>query len=189
VVAGDSMKRPQPRAPQPRAPRPGHPRSKPASRAPLRQTGALTIGGARYLLIRPETLAALQKSVESALGDRAADCLAAGGRAGGAKATVSLAGAGEERARRLVEMGGAIGWGQFALERFAADGLVVTVRRSPFAEAYGASPVPVCHLTRGVLESLATLTLGRPARVIETQCAATGAAHCRFEAHGESAPR
>ena len=30
--------------------------------------GALTIGGSRYLLIRPETLAALQKAVETAVG-------------------------------------------------------------------------------------------------------------------------
>jgi predicted hydrocarbon binding protein len=147
--------------------------------------GALTIGGARYVLIRPETLAALQKAVEAALGERAADCLVAGGREGGARATAGLAGTAEERVRRLVTMGGAIGWGRFALERFGADGFVVTVERSPFAEAYGASEVPVCHLTRGVLESLATRTLGRPARVIESQCAATGADHCRFEAHAE----
>ena len=32
--------------------------------------GALTINGARYLLIRPETLAALQKAVEVAAGPR-----------------------------------------------------------------------------------------------------------------------
>ena len=36
--------------------------------------GAVTLNGARYLLIRPETLAALQKAVESALGPRAAEC-------------------------------------------------------------------------------------------------------------------
>jgi predicted hydrocarbon binding protein len=29
------------------------------------------------------------------------------------------------------------------------------------------------------------MTLGRPARVVETACAATGAERCRFEAHGE----
>ncbi len=147
--------------------------------------GALTIGGSRYLLIRPETLAALQKAVEATVGRLAADCLAAGGRAGGARATASLPGTGEERVRRLVEMGGAIGWGQFTLERFTSDSLVVTVRRSPFAEAYGASATPVCHLTRGVLQSLATMTLGRPARMIEAECAATGADHCRFEARVE----
>ena len=61
----------------------------------------------------------------------------------------------------------------------------MTVRRSPFAEAYGAAASPVCHLTRGVLESLAILTLERPTHVVETQCAAAGAAHCRFEARVE----
>jgi len=144
--------------------------------------GALTLNGARYLLIRPETLAALQKAVEAALGPRAGECLAAGGRAGGARATAALSGTVEERARALAAIGGAIGWGQFTLERLAADGLVVTVRRSPFAEAYGPSAAPVCHLTRGVLESLARATLGRPARVTETECLAMGAAACRFEA-------
>ena len=144
--------------------------------------GALTIEGSRYLLIRPETLAALQKAVEATVGRQAADCLAAGGRVGGARATASLPGTGEERVRRLVEMGGAIGWGEFTLERFTNDSLIVTVRRSPFAEAYGASATPVCHLTRGVLQSLATMTLGRSARMIETECVAAGADRCRFEA-------
>jgi uncharacterized protein len=147
--------------------------------------GTLTIDGARFLLIRPETLAALQRAAEAALGRRAADCLAAGGRAGGARAAAGLSGTAEEKARRLVEMGRAIGWGHFVLERFDGDGFVVVVRDSPFAEAYGASAVPVCHLTRGVLESLAMLTLGRPARVVESQCAAAGAPHCRFEARAE----
>jgi predicted hydrocarbon binding protein len=160
-------------------------RSGPAARAPRLKSdgaGALSLGGVRYLLIRPATLAALQKSVERELGGRAADCLAAGGRDGGARATSRLAGTGRQRARRLTEMGGAIGWGTFRLERFDADGMVVTVRHSPFAEAYGVSAVPVCHLTRGVLESLANLTLGRQARVVESRCAAAGSDHCRFEA-------
>jgi hypothetical protein len=47
--------------------------------------GGLALGGARYLLIRPETLVALQKAVEAALGERAAACIAAGG-AGGRRA-------------------------------------------------------------------------------------------------------
>jgi predicted hydrocarbon binding protein len=143
--------------------------------------GALRIGGARYLLIRPETLVALQKAVEAALGPRAADCVAAGGRAGGARATAALTGTTEERARQLAAIGGAIGWGQFSIERLTADGLIVTVRASPFAEAYGPASAPVCHLTRGVLEALAAVALDRPARVVETACAAMGASHCRFE--------
>jgi predicted hydrocarbon binding protein len=45
--------------------------------------------------------------------------------------------------------------------------------------------VPVCHLTRGVLESLAKLTLDRSARVVESRCPVAGAEYRRFEAHSE----
>lgn len=144
--------------------------------------GRLSYRGARYLLIRPETLAALQQALEAAFGSAAADCFVAGGRAGGGKATASFTGAGRERAAALVAMGTRIGWGKFTLERFAPGELVVTVTGSPFAEAYGPARGPVCHLTRGVLEALASAVLsGRP-RVTETACLATGAAACRFEA-------
>jgi len=154
-----------------------------ALRVPLADdaAGALTIGGARYLLIRPETLAALQKAAESVLGARAAECLVAGGRAGGGRASAALTGSREERVRRLMENGGAIGWGAFTLERLTAEAMVVAVRRSPFAEAYGPSPTPVCHLIRGVLEALAAATLAGAPSVVETACAAVGADACRFE--------
>jgi predicted hydrocarbon binding protein len=144
--------------------------------------GRLTYRGSRYLLIRPETLAALQQALESTVGSAAADCFVAGGRAGGGKATASFAGAGRERAEALVAMGTRIGWGKFTLERFGPGELVVTVTGSPFAEAYGRARGPVCHLIRGVLEALASVVLtGRP-RVTEAVCAATGEAACRFEA-------
>jgi predicted hydrocarbon binding protein len=143
--------------------------------------GALSIGGARYLLVRPETLTALQKALEAALGWEAAEYLATGGRAGGARATASLPGDREARVQRLVEMGAVLGWGRFAVEALTADRLVVTVERSPFAEAYGPSATPVCHITRGVLESLAAATLGGTPRIVETACAAMGNPRCRFE--------
>lgn len=144
--------------------------------------GGLTFGGARYLLIRPETLVGIQKAVEQALGERAAACILAGGRAGGARAAASLDGSAEERVRRLLRIGGEIGWGEFTLERLTATELTVSVGRSPVAESYGPSAVPVCHLTRGVLESLASATFGRPATVVETACLAVGAPVCRFVA-------
>ena len=150
--------------------------------------GRLGHRGARFLLIRAETLIALQRALEAALGDGAAEVLAAGGRAGGAKATASLAGSVEERVRQLTAMGTKLGWGHFALETLGPDRFVITVRHSAFAEAYGHSPKPVCHLVRGVLESLAATVLARPSRVVESACAATGAPLCRFEASAESAP-
>jgi predicted hydrocarbon binding protein len=154
-----------------------------SARAALDDDGAgrLALGGARYLLVRPETLVGMQKAVEAALGPAAAECLAAGGRAGGAAATRALAGAAGERVARLIGTGATLGWGRFALERLTARDFVVTVTGSPFAEAYGAAAGPVCHLIRGVLESLAASVLERPARVRETACAAAGAACCRFE--------
>jgi len=154
-----------------------------ALRVPLADdaAGALTIDGARYLLIRPETLAALQKATEAVVGAFAGECLAVGGRAGGGRASAGLTGSREERVRRLMETGSAIGWGVFTLERLTADALTVSVRRSPFAEAYGPSAAPVCHLIRGVLEALAAATLSGMPFVAETACAAMGADVCRFE--------
>jgi len=143
--------------------------------------GGLTLGGARYLLIRPETLVAMQKAVQQAVGERAGACIVAGGRAGGARAAASLDGTAEERARRLLRVGGEIGWGEFTLERLTPTELAVAVRHSPIAEAYGPSASPVCHLIRGVLESLAAAVLGGSPTLIETACAATGAPICRFE--------
>ena len=144
--------------------------------------GELSYRGSRYLLVRPATLAALQKAVEAALGPGAAACLVAGGRAGGGSALASLGAPAEQAVERLLGMGGEIGWGTFALERLGPGELIVTVGNSPFAEAYGAAAGPVCHLTCGVLERLAELVLGGPAAVRETACAAAGAALCRFEA-------
>jgi len=160
-------------------------------RLPLADDGAgrLWLSGARYLLVRAETLAALQRAVEAVLGDGAAACLAAGGRAGGAAAARALAGSPRERVDRLLAMGAAIGWGQFVLERLTATELAVTVRHSPFAEAYGPAAGPVCHLTRGVLESLAAAVLARPRPVAETACAAAGAPACRFATvEGDAGP-
>jgi predicted hydrocarbon binding protein len=136
---------------------------------------------AGYILIRPETLIGLQKAVEAALGARAAECLAAGGRAGGARATAELEGGAEARARRLLAAGGEIGWGEFALERLTPTALVVSVAGSPFARAYGPAAAPVCHLTRGVLDTLAATVLERPEPMVETACAAMGHTRCRFE--------
>src|SRR5207247_2272241 len=121
-----------------------------------------------YVLIRPETLVALQKAVEAALGARAADCLVAGGLAGGAKATASLDLPKDERVRRLLEAGREIGWGDFALERLTPTELIVSVGDSPFARVYGRAGAPVCHLTRGVLQALASTVLEAPAAVEET---------------------
>jgi uncharacterized protein len=137
-----------------------------------------------YILVRPETLVGVQRAVEAGLGVAAAECLAAGGRAGGGRATTALAGDARARVDRLLAQGGEIGWGAFTLEELTPTSLAVTVTGSPFARAYGGATAPVCHLTRGVLEALAATVLARPAAMRETACAALGAARCRFETVG-----
>jgi predicted hydrocarbon binding protein len=146
------------------------------------QPGRLSYLGSRYLLIRPETIVAMQRAVEAALGDQAAECFAAGGRAGGGKAIADVTGEPAARIATLLATGSSIGWGRFALESFSPDRLVVVVHESPFAEAYGSAEAPVCHLTTGVLDSLARSVLGEGWVVRETECAAVDAPACRFEA-------
>jgi len=149
----------------------------------LRSDGAgrLTLGGARYLLVRPETLIGVQKAMERTLGPRANDCLVAGGHAGGARAAGALRGGVSARVRRLAAIGTRIGWGDFRIGRLNGTDFSIAVRRSPFADAYGPARRPVCHLLRGVLESVAAALAGCPRVVVETTCAATGARLCRFE--------
>jgi predicted hydrocarbon binding protein len=141
-----------------------------------------------YILIRPETLAGVQKAAEAALGPAAGECLAAGGRAGGGRATAALEGDAAARVTRLLAQGSALGWGTFALERLTPTALAVSVTGSPFARAYGGATAPVCHLTRGVLEALAATVLQRPRPVRETACAALGAPRCHFETLDDAMP-
>ncbi|MBI3030091.1 MAG: hypothetical protein HYY64_11305 [Candidatus Rokubacteria bacterium] len=150
--------------------------------------GRLLFKDVPYLLIRPETLVALQKAVEAELGERAGELLARGGHTGGALSTRRYREAfglgAEETARFIVRMGREIGWGDFRLERLdlSAREIVVTVGRSPFAEAYGPASRPICHLIRGVLAGLAEGSFGAPAQAREVECLATGARACRFHA-------
>lgn len=136
---------------------------------------------APYVRIRADTLVAIQKAMEPALGMRAAECLVAGVRVGEARHIGAPPGDARQHVERVLTAVTGQGWGEFALERFGANELVVAVRRSPFAEAYGHAAGPVCHLTRGLLEALAMAVFQRTARVRETACAAAGADACRFE--------
>ena len=152
------------------------------------EAGRLLFKDVPYLLIRPETLVAFQKALEAELGERAGELLARGGHTGSALSTRRYReafGLGtEETARFIVRMGREIGWGDFRLERLdvGAREIVVSVGRSPFAEAYGPASRPVCHLIRGVVAGLAEGSFGAPAQAREVECLAMGAKTCRFHA-------
>jgi predicted hydrocarbon binding protein len=83
----------------------------------------------------------------------------------------------------MMEMGPQMGWGRFVLERFdsAKKSLIVKVYCSPFAEGYGSSSKPVCHMTRGVLAGMVSLVFGKEVESKELSCLAKGDECCRFE--------
>ena len=141
----------------------------------------------RYLLVRPETLAAFQKAVEKEIGTKASNILYQSGFQGGTLSSKKYRDvfglSNEEIIRFMMEMGSQIGWGRFELEGFDASKeiLIVKVYHSPFAEAYGASSQPVCHMIRGVLGGVASSVFGKEIESKEISCLAKGDKYCRFE--------
>ncbi len=155
-------------------------------------TGSIHFNGVRYLIIRPETLCTLQRSVEEQLGDTAADIFFRSGMTGGRLSTMNtmqlFGHSKEEAVRYMCDMGGQIGWGKFILEEFnvASENISIRVLNSPFAEYYGESEKPVCHFIRGVVAGIAHGVFGQPAKVAETHCLAKKDKFCRFETAGRS---
>jgi predicted hydrocarbon binding protein len=151
------------------------------------EKGAFFYKDVRYLLIRPETLAAFQKAIEKELGPKSSRILFQSGFQGGSLSSKKYREVFRisdlEIVKFMVEMGPQIGWGRFQLEDFdtAKKRLVVRVDHSPFAEAYGPSPVPVCHLIRGVLSGTASVVFGKEVEGEESACIAKGDSFCRFE--------
>lgn len=149
-------------------------------------SGALLYKGVRYLLIRPETIAGFQKALVANCDDNAGGILFEGGFAGGSlsaqkyKALHGLSDA--EVIEFMMDMGNQIGWGHFSLKRYdpIEKHLCVTVKHSPFAQAYGQSSQSVCHLTRGVLAGMASALFGTDCLADEVECRAKGDALCRF---------
>jgi len=58
---------------------------------------------------------------------------------------------------------------------------MVNVYHSPFAESYGSSLKPVCHLIRGVLGGMASVIFGRKTEGKEVFCSVKGEPFCQFE--------
>ena len=149
--------------------------------------GRLTFNQVRYLLIRPETLVDFQKAVEAELGERAGEMIFAGGFTGGSLSSrryKEIFGYSDaETVEFMCRMGGQIGWGRFELEKLDAEAgrLVVQVQDSPFAEAYGPAEHGVCHFIRGVMAGLGAGIFDAEVEAVETRCAASGDAHCRFD--------
>jgi predicted hydrocarbon binding protein len=88
----------------------------------------------------------------------------------------------EEIVAFMCNMGREIGWGDFEVEEFDLQEreLVVIVKNSAFAEAYGSADQGVCHMIRGVLAGMAAGIFGADVHSEETHCRAKGDDLCRF---------
>ena len=174
------------------------------------EQGALYFKDVRYLFIRPETIASLQKSLEAEIGPvRAGEILFAGGFTGGqlsGKKYKQLYGLNDHDAITFMcRMGKEIGWGYFQLISLNSQDkhLIVQVKHSPFAEAYQtithvkqsqtnlepSHNTGVCHLIRGVLGGLGAGIFNQTIQATETHCLALGDPHCQFEIKGLMMPK
>ena len=149
-------------------------------------SGALTYKDVRYLLIRPETIAGFQKSIEKHSRADVHEALFQGGYQGGylsAKKYKEMQNLSDsETIDFMMTMGAEIGWGKFQVIEYDFENrkLKVRVKNSAFADAYGESSEAVCHLIRGVLSGLATVLFAQNCVASETECMAKGDTHCVF---------
>ncbi len=153
--------------------------------------GRLQVGAGRVVLMRPETLAELQRGVEDRLGPKAPEYLYAAGSAwardAARRAHQATGLEGLELARRVCDQATELGWGEWRVEAFRPEekGLAVRVLGSPFAEAYGAADAPACHLVAGAVGGLTEVLFRVPAPCTEQACLVQGAPGCLFVAAGQ----
>jgi bacteriochlorophyll 4-vinyl reductase len=152
--------------------------------------------GRRVVSASVDFIAALHAALDREVGDAAADVLYKLGRRWGEADFRAFA----ERAPREFGVAGleqmhfnvmleswrwpftAAGWGTWRYDfRRARVGLpVVEVTNSVVAAAIGKSDKPVCHLYAGLFAAVFGSLAQRELVGVEVQCAATGAAGCRF---------
>jgi predicted hydrocarbon binding protein len=154
------------------------------------EEGRIAFKGVPYMVIRPDTVVDFQKAVEAEVGDKAAEMMMAGGYTGGSRSSRRYREvfnySDEEIVAFMCRMGSEIGWGKFEVEKLDVDGreLIVVVRNSPFAEAYGDADKGVCHMIRGVMAGMAAGIFGTEVESEETLCRAKGDELCRFLLRG-----
>ncbi|QEW23127.1 V4R domain protein (plasmid) [Paracoccaceae bacterium] len=149
------------------------------------QAGTYFDGAMRYIFIKPEALMgialALPEDQRGAVLEAMADSVFING--GKSARTYQDAGAADGEALLAVirETAPQLGWGSWTTQ-VDGDVLTVTVAGSPFAMGYGPADRPVCTPILGMLRAVSPVVLGGPVEVMETACAAMGAAACTFTA-------
>jgi predicted hydrocarbon binding protein len=148
--------------------------------------GSLSLQSARYLMIRPTLFVELHKSVESYLGQEAANILSDTAATEGAELSTRFRDvfgySGDQVMHAVAFMLCESGWGAITVEMANFEGreLVFKVLDSPFAGVYGPSTQPVCHTLLGMFRGVAMTLFESGASGMEVQCEAKGDTCCRF---------
>lgn len=150
------------------------------------EEGKLDLQGLRYLLMRPVLLSEIQKGLEMQLPEEVQTIFADAAQteglvlAGRLKNVFSYPE--DQVLSSLAFMMGESGWGAISLQMLNLESseLVLKVRGSPFAEEYGPSVRPVCHLLLGLFRGAGMVVFDREVIGEEVQCAAKGDPACLF---------
>jgi predicted hydrocarbon binding protein len=154
------------------------------------ESGVLLLSNVPCVIVRPEAITGIQKQLEATIGGSAKGILYLAGersaRDGISPLTPAVPKGGPlslANARRILDSTALLGWGRVDIARFDHDGgrLMITVRNSPLARAYGASNKPVCHFVSGWIGGLGRLLMDRDVLCEEIACVAQGHNRCEFE--------
>jgi predicted hydrocarbon binding protein len=148
--------------------------------------GAVLDADRRYVVLRADVLMGLFASLDGDARERALEAFGRSARehgAGSVRAYRDAAGA-DALAPMMEAAAASLGWGHWHFEaarlKGASPSLVLTVENSPFAAHAPPHTDRACHAIAGMLEALGDALWSRTTAARETQCAASGAAQCRF---------
>jgi predicted hydrocarbon binding protein len=150
------------------------------------ERGTLALQSLRYVLLSPNVLADIQKSVEESLGHETRTIFA---QAAAAEGTIlasrfrDVFGYPPEQVLSAIAfLLSESGFGLVVPEmtNLEARELVFKIVDSPLADAYGPSTQSVCHTTLGILQGVAAAIFDAETTGMEVQCTAKGDTCCRF---------
>jgi len=152
--------------------------------------GVLRLSGVPCVIVRPEAIVNIQRQLEVTIGGSSKGILYLSGERSaqdGMNPLESIVPTGSPltlaNARRITDASALLGWGRVEISLFDPERgrLLLTVKNSPLARAYGSSKKPVCHFLSGWIGGLGRTLLEREVLCEETSCAAQGQDHCEFE--------
>jgi len=156
------------------------------------RAGILKVLDTRFALLRPIVLVNIQRQLEQTVGASTKGFMYLAGERT-AETGVDVAGSlvqdFEKDPLTLDSIGwltnalALLGYGRFEVLRFdpVEKRIAIALSNSPFAEAYGSAPKPVCHLIAGFLAGLGRRLLAQELLCEEIACKSQGKARCEFE--------